>query len=360
MQENGDSNQADTEVAVSLADSYLCFEVGASHYGVATSGVREIIALPDIVPVDETPAYVAGMLNLRAQIIPVVDLNRLFDHPPQGYALSDRIIVLQHDNALIGVIVSSVHEAESLSLSNEDLSAAELLGQQSLTHLITGLARHDHDIVMLLDCGLLFQQLEPLKKQLPSLEPAGVAATIAEAAFFPEADDEQRAVLAARAEALLQPIEELDLSGRTPIAVVTLNGERFGVTLDEVREFFEVSQLSPVPCTPKHILGNTNLRGEVLTLIDIRPVLQMPQPEQITGGKVIVAVKGEITAGIHVDEVVDVLYAALDEIESPPIAVRPISGDMLRGTITFDGQVVSVIDLGHVLSHEAIIVNEAV
>ena len=358
--ENENSNQADTDVAATSADSYLRFEVGTHHYGIHTSGVREIIALPDIVPVDETPAYVTGMLNLRGQIIPVIDLTRLFEHTPQSYTLSDRTIVLQHDNALIGIIVNHVHEVESLTLSNEDMSATELLGQHSLTHLITGLARYDHGIVMLLDCGLLFQQMEPVKKQIPLLEPAGMTATVAETAFFAEAGDEERTVLEARSEALLQPIEELDLSGHKPLAVVTINGEFFGVTLDEVREFSEVRQVSPVPCTPEHILGNMNLRGEVLTLIDIRPVLQMSRSEQITGGKVIVAVKGEITAGIHVDEVVDVLYATLDEIESPPMAVVPICDDMLRGTISFDGRVVTVIDLGHVLENESIIVNEAV
>ncbi len=67
--------------------SFLIFRLRDSRYAVETSSVCEIVPLLEIIPLEETPAYVVGVINLRGRIVPVADLNLRFGHPAQRFRL---------------------------------------------------------------------------------------------------------------------------------------------------------------------------------------------------------------------------------------------------------------------------------
>src|SRR6185436_21126644 len=98
----------------------------------------------------------------------------------------------------------------------------------------------------------------------------------AESAFFADATAEERAILRERALGLMPAGESQDRFHLMPLAVVSLNGEYFAVDLNLVREFGTIHHVTPVPCCPPHIVGQMNLRGDILTLVDIRGALRMP------------------------------------------------------------------------------------
>lgn len=86
------------------------FRIGNETYGVRTSAVREIVRVPEITAVPSAPDIIEGVINLRGKIIPVMDLRKRFG---QVYTVADkknRILVVEIDNKLIGLIVNAASE----------------------------------------------------------------------------------------------------------------------------------------------------------------------------------------------------------------------------------------------------------
>ena len=127
----------------------------------------------------------------------------------------------------------------------------------------------------------------------------------------------------------------------------------FGIDLELVREFSLVRNVVPVPCCPEHIVGQMNLRGDILTLVDIRAVLQLPGvPEDMDAppGQVVVAQMGELRVGVLVDEVLDVLYLRPSDITPVPVAVQALGMDYLKGTAPHGTKMLSILDLNKILT----------
>src|SRR5690349_14814383 len=89
---------------------HLIFTLRGSVYGVPASAVREILWLPELTPVEESPRYVAGVLNLRGRIVPVIDLNIRFGLAPRRCRLEDSVIILEGEGSLAGLIVTAVRD----------------------------------------------------------------------------------------------------------------------------------------------------------------------------------------------------------------------------------------------------------
>jgi purine-binding chemotaxis protein CheW len=178
-------------------------------------------------------------------------------------------------------------------------------------------------------------------------------------------DVEEIKILHARAQALKQIPEDENLADLLPLAVFKMNGELFGVDLDLVREFADLNDVTPIPCCPHHILGLTNLRGDLLTLVDIRASINLPQHMGRGQGKVLVVeIPGLGTAtesgqlGILVDEVVDVVYLRTAEVGLAPASAKSSRSEYLRGTGSYGSTLLCILDLARLLKSETMIVNE--
>jgi purine-binding chemotaxis protein CheW len=149
------------------------------------------------------------------------------------------------------------------------------------------------------------------------------------------------------------------------LAVVGLNGERFAMDLAIVREFSTLRSATHVPCCPNHIVGQMNLRGDILTLVDIRGALQMPlastrgDSNGITG-KVVVIESGALRVGVLVDEVFDVVNLQPTDICAVPSAVQSQGADFLQGTAPCGKGMLSILNLPKILTDGVLVVNDEV
>ena len=84
--------------------------------------------------------------------------------------------------------------------------------------------------------------------------------------FCPDATPEDRAIFHERARNLMHPPEKFDPCRAVTLCRCRFKGEYFGVELELVREFSDMYNLTPIPCCPEHIVGNMNLRGNIVTI----------------------------------------------------------------------------------------------
>ncbi|NJO98820.1 MAG: purine-binding chemotaxis protein CheW [Pleurocapsa sp. CRU_1_2] len=119
---------------------------------------------------------------------------------------------------------------------------------------------------------------------------------------------EQRSIFQQRANDLKHSNENPVLEKLVSLVVIALDGNVLGIDSAYVHEFVDISKVSPIPCCPPYIVGNMNLRGEILTLIDIRQMLGLPNTTLPSGSVAMVVKVEDITAGIFVDEVRDAMF----------------------------------------------------
>jgi purine-binding chemotaxis protein CheW len=344
---------------------YLIFNLHNVRYGIEASLVREIFLLPELIPITETPIDIIGVVNLRAKIIPIMHLDSRLGNPIQECKTSDSVIVLEQDELTIGLIVNNVEEVQSFSHSIIEKIPDYGRASSNNPLFIAGIVKAEDKSVILLNVQALIRQPDVVKEIIKEENLESNETTTERTSFYksfcPNATPTDRAVFHQRASSLkkVNVDETSSVSGKEPIAILRLCGEYFGVDLDTVREFINIRSFTPIPCCPKHIVGNINLRGEVLTLVDIRGTLNLPMTGVNNSPKAVVIHADNMVAGLPVDEVLDVMYINSASINNVPIAVSSGSEGYIRGTITYREKILSIIDLPKLISKGGLEVNES-
>ncbi len=362
--------------------SYLIFLHNNCFYGVEALSVREIFLLPEVTAIAEMPDSIIGMINLRGDVLPIMDLNLRFGYQQQEYSLTDSLVVIEWQQSTIGIIVNQVYEVKDIpatEITTEIYSQGELSDRGSdrnhKLHLVTGVAKLEEKLITLLSSNNLIRYMEEVAEfsindrdnigalvKKNSLEKAEYK-EYSKLIFCPNATSQERAIFQERAKNLRLETQSQDFSNLIPLAVIGLNEEYFGINLAVVREFTNIHKVTPIPCTPEHIFGNINLRGEIVTLLDIRGVLNMPiQATESNKNKAVIFEVDDLVAGIRVDEVFDVMYLNPLDIKSIPTAINhsQAHNEYLLGTAIYREKMMSLIDFHKIITHKGLIVEQEV
>ena len=134
-------------------ERYLRFSLGDEEYAIPLLRVREVIAVPDVTPIPQTPAYFLGVINLRGQVITVVDMRtKLGIKPLDGPEKA--VVICDLGTLSLGVVVDSINSV--FSPRPQDLSERPELRNQKASEYITAVYRHETGLVLLLDITQLF------------------------------------------------------------------------------------------------------------------------------------------------------------------------------------------------------------
>lgn len=132
---------------------YLTFALANEEYGLEILKVREIFGYMDITAVPQTPAHVKGVINLRGQVIPVIDLRAKFGMETTEVTEETCIIVVETTrdgrNISTGIVVD--HVSEVLDIAGEDIEAAPQFGSSVNTDFILGMGKIGDSVKILLD-----------------------------------------------------------------------------------------------------------------------------------------------------------------------------------------------------------------
>ncbi len=186
------------------------------------------------------------------------------------------------------------------------------------------------------------------------LEAARVAV---ERVWAPAAEETQR-ILKARAQALArEPVPAGAVDERIEVVEFLLAHERYAIESSYVREVFLTENLTPLPCTPDFVLGIVNLRGEILSVIDIRKFFDLPENGLTDLDKIIVLQSGNMLFGILADAVTGVRRIPVTGIQPSLPTLTGVRQEYLKG-VTLERTV--ILDGGKLLAAERIVVQEQV
>jgi len=128
---------------------YLTFSLGQEEYGVEILKVQEIKGYSAITPIPNTPAYLKGVMNLRGNIIPVVDLRSKLSMTETPYNQFTVIVVVTVGSKTIGLVVDAVSDV--LSIPRTDIQETPDFGAHVDAAFISGMAKAGDRLVVLLD-----------------------------------------------------------------------------------------------------------------------------------------------------------------------------------------------------------------
>lgn len=178
-----------------------------------------------------------------------------------------------------------------------------------------------------------------------------------EHAWTPSAEETRR-VLMARAQALGRAPEAAETAGEhIDVVEFVLAHERYAIESRCVREVAPLENLTPLPCTPAFVLGIVNLRGEILSVIDIKKFFELPEQGLTDLNKIIVLQSGDMLFGILADAISGVRRIPMADIQPSLPTLTGIREDYLQG-VTPERLV--ILDAERLLTDENIVVQEQV
>ncbi len=131
----------------------VVFKLNTEEYAVSILQVQEIKRMMDITRVPQTPDYLKGVMNLRGNVLPVVDLKKRLDLNQSDYTDDTRIIIVKVDEIIFGIIVDSVSEV--LSLNEENIEPPNTVVGGVTVNYLSGVGKLDERLLILLNLAAI-------------------------------------------------------------------------------------------------------------------------------------------------------------------------------------------------------------
>lgn len=136
----------------------VVFDLGKEHFGVGITEVDAIIKLQEITRVPKSLNFVEGITNLRGSVLPVVDLRKRMSMEVQEPTNETRIVVVHLEDTKVGMIVDTVTEV--MTIQDETIEPAPQMIVSANTAFITGIAKIDGRLIILLDLAKVLTRKE--------------------------------------------------------------------------------------------------------------------------------------------------------------------------------------------------------
>ena len=136
----------------------VTFRLEDEIYGINVMQVQEVLRVTEIAPVPGAPAYVLGIINLRGNVVTVVDTRERLGLGSKEVDESTRIVIIEADKMVVGILVDAVAEVVDLRMS--EIESAPSVGNDESSKYIQGVASRDGELLILVDLNKLLNDEE--------------------------------------------------------------------------------------------------------------------------------------------------------------------------------------------------------
>jgi len=131
------------------------FRVGTETFGVAISLVHEIVRVPEITAVPDSPEFVEGVINLRGRIVPVIDLRKRFGEIAIAPNKKNRILVAEIEGKMIGLIVDTASEV--LKIPPSEIEPPPSVFEEGEVNYVTGVGKFKGRLIIMVDLAKILR-----------------------------------------------------------------------------------------------------------------------------------------------------------------------------------------------------------
>lgn len=138
-----------SQTAEDVVQQYVTFRLDDETYGLHVMRIQEVLRHTEIAPVPGAPDYVLGIINLRGNVVTVIDTRRRFGLNDADVTDATRIVVLEAESQVIGILVDSV--AEVVYLRQSEIETAPNVGNEESARFIQGVCNKEGELIILVE-----------------------------------------------------------------------------------------------------------------------------------------------------------------------------------------------------------------
>jgi purine-binding chemotaxis protein CheW len=139
---------------------FVIFQVGAQNFAVEITRVKEIQRYQQPTPIPKSPAFLEGVIEVRGNLIPVVDLRKRFEISPNPNNSRTRIIILRAVKRKVGIVVDAVHRV--ISIPFKDIKAPPAIAQAHGADPMLAVAKHRNELYVVLDLDRILSSVQKI------------------------------------------------------------------------------------------------------------------------------------------------------------------------------------------------------
>lgn len=137
---------------------WVTFRLEEETYGINVMQVQEVLRYSEIAPVPGAPDYVLGIINLRGNVVTVIDTRTRFGLSTSEVTDNTRVVIIEADKQVVGILVDSV--AEVVYLKKSDIDSAPNVGTEESAKFIQGVSNREGELLILVDLNKLLNDEE--------------------------------------------------------------------------------------------------------------------------------------------------------------------------------------------------------
>lgn len=151
-------DENEEQQAAGPVTQWVTFRLDDETYGINVMQVQEVLPMTEIAPVPGAPEFVMGIINLRGNVVTVIDTRMRFGLPPREAGENNRIVVIEAQEQIAGIMVDSV--AEVTNVRENDIDTAPNVGNEDSSRYIYGVVSRPSDLLILVDVNRLLTRDE--------------------------------------------------------------------------------------------------------------------------------------------------------------------------------------------------------
>jgi len=322
---NDDATQAVTSAETTDEEQLVTFLLDNEEYAIGIMEVKEIIRVPQIVKVPNCEAYVDGVISLRNDLLPIINLRTYFGMTSLEINDQTRILVVDLGVVTAGIMVDKISGV--LRIPTSTVQPPPNFSFQNGEQL-KGVAK-----------------LNDGKRMILILDPSKLISADETGAFGDNIETHEENSIKQKTENQILDEEKL--------VTFKIDNEEFGVKIANVQEINRMTEVTKIPRAPYFIDGIVNLRGNVIPALDLRKLFNLPEIQVTDATRIIIIDFDGKRTGIVVDSVSEVFKVERKLIEEPPDMLSSgIDSDYVEGVGKLDDgkRMILILNIGKVLN----------
>lgn len=325
------------------SENYTLVEIDSRIYAILAKDVLEITKVLELDHFNGMPSYVLGLANYMSHPVNVIDLREVFKIERVTYNLSAKIIFFKTGDSVSSIICDKVLDIKKLQQDK-----IHPLPYQQGVNFFDGLYINQEENIYILNTNNIINYLKTRADKFQSSD---------EANNFIINDEKSKQILkerrnfATKTNSLVPtkaPLYDMGVS-------FLINNVKYYINMAHVKEFFKVnnSKFIKIPYSKSYILGLVNIKGDYITVIDIRGLQGYSKTEIKEKSTIIILNSQEFKIGILADEICESLNIDFEKILSNKIQKQE---DLKAPEFVLDGEIYQIVDTEKLLKDDRIMI----
>ena len=321
-------------------NTHLYFQVGENKYAVNTANVLEIMKLPALDYPQKLPNNIIGLLKYNNFVINVVDIRFYLNIDVTNYNTHNELLIVKTDEVIFGIITDKI-----IGILPFDTALVDQIPFVDSKMVIESLYKFNNETIFIVN----IYSLENILKQHDNVLPETDIPSL-----FPQ-DETSKTLMNKRALSIVEKsslrLTSSDLHAKNKYISFNLNGDYYCIALDFVKEVLKDTSITKVPGTPDFIEGIMNLRGDYITVINLKKFLSLPEGENLDKKPVIIIKCNELKLALLIDKINELF-------EYQESAYQEISETYYANEFIYHKTLYTVLNIDKISSDKRIIITD--